>query len=219
MSKPREFASFGLEVAKANTSGNTLSGYASVFNYPIESGVRGFEQTTYLRPGAFKRTLQQNRDNIQVLFNHGMDPRYGGLPIGVVKELHEDSHGLWSEVELHGGPDNENIRAALASGALRAQSIQFEVVKEDYNDDRSERNIREVKLYEFGPVTFPANEAATASLHSVALPQPEAPVVETRDSTLDEARLTLVMRNTRQMESYDKQVEDFEKWLKEVTNA
>jgi HK97 family phage prohead protease len=148
-----------------STTGNMMKGYASVFNYPIESGR---DQTTFVKPGAFTKTLKENRSQIQVLVNHGMDPRFGLLPIGVPTVLHEDKKGLWAEVELHGGPDNDNIKAALSSGALRAQSIQFEVMQESFNDDRTERNIEQVRLYEFGPVTFPANEAATASLHSMA---------------------------------------------------
>ena len=101
-----------------------LEGYASAFNYPIDSGSRSRPQTTFVRPGAFARTLKNNRNMIQVMFNHGHDPRYGELPIGTIKELEEDSYGLRASVELHDGPDNENIRAALASGALRAMSIR-----------------------------------------------------------------------------------------------
>ena len=152
---------------------------------------------------------------IQVMFNHGHDPRYGELPIGTIKELEEDSYGLRASVELHDGPDNENIRAALASGALRAMSIQFETMQEDFNDDQTERNIREVKLWEFGPVSFPANEGAVATLHSLAAlaydldeqrDQPESPAVETRDSTLDEARLTWLTTASRRLELEDKEL-------------
>lgn len=166
--RERLVADIPRELAQVQTKGNTLSGYASVFNHPIDSGNSVFSQTTFVRPGAFTRTLKNNRDQIQVLFNHGHDPRYGELPIGTVKRLEEDSKGLAAEVELHDGPDNENIRAALGSGALRAMSIQFETISEAYNDDRSERYLQELKLWEFGPVTFPANQAATASLHSIA---------------------------------------------------
>jgi HK97 family phage prohead protease len=162
--REREFASFPLELAQVNTKGRVMEGYASVFNYPIESGR---DQKTFVKPGAFTKTLKENRSSIQVLFNHGMDPRYGLLPIGKAEVMQEDKTGLWTEVELHDGPDNENIKAALASGSLRAQSIQFESMQESFNDERTERYIEQVRLYEFGPVTFPANEAATATLHSM----------------------------------------------------
>jgi HK97 family phage prohead protease len=155
------------ELASVETHGRMLEGYASAFNYPIESQERGQPQTTFVRPGAFTKTLQENRERIQVLFNHGHDPRYGELPIGTIRDLHEDSRGLKASVELHDGPDNENIRAALASGALRAMSIQFETMQESFNEDRSERYLEQLALWEFGPVTFPANAGAVATLHSL----------------------------------------------------
>jgi HK97 family phage prohead protease len=166
--RERFVADIPRELAQVETKGRMLEGYASVFDYPIDSGTQRSPQTTFVRPGAFTRTLKNNRDQIQVMFNHGHDPRYGELPIGTIKELHEDSRGLRASVELHDGPDNENIRSALASGALRAMSIQFETIQEDFSDDHTIRNLRELKLWEFGPVAFPANAAATASLHSLA---------------------------------------------------
>src|SRR6266540_1003752 len=155
--RERFVADIPTELAQVEAKGRMLEGYASVFDHPIESGSSRHPQTTYVRPGAFARTLKNNRDQIQVLFNHGHDPRYGELPIGTIKHLAEDSRGLKAKVELHDGPDNENIRSALASGALRAMSIQFETIQEDFNDDRSERYLQQLNLWEFGPVTFPAN--------------------------------------------------------------
>jgi HK97 family phage prohead protease len=165
--RERFVADIPRELAQVETKGRMLEGYASVFNYPIDSGTPRNPQTTFVKPGAFTRTLAKDRERIQVLFNHGHDPRYGELPIGTIKDLHEDGRGLKAKVELHDGPDNENIRAALASGALRAMSIQFETAQEEFNADRTERYLQQINLWEFGPVTFPANAAATASLHSL----------------------------------------------------
>ena len=173
----REYASFGMELARGQTKGNTLVGYASVKHFPIETLETLLSGTiTYIRDGAFTKTLKDNAPKepggpwgeIQSLFNHGRDPRYGELPIGRIVEMREDAHGLYTEVELHDGPDNENIKAALRSGALRSMSIAFEAVKDSYSDDRSTRDITEIRLFEFGPVTFPANAAATAALHSMS---------------------------------------------------
>lgn len=214
--RERLLADIPAEIASAKTSGNLMSGYASVFNYPIDSGVPSHPQTTYVMPGAFTKTLNENRDMIQVLFNHGMDPRYGQLPIGRVQDIKQDRHGLFTQVELHDGPDNENIRAALAQGALRAMSIQFEVMQQDYSDDRSERYLQQLKLWEFGPVTFPANEAATAQLHSANLwtPNSEAEASEQgdRETTSPDADritllLTLAARIDANRESLEKQEE------------
>ena len=161
----REFASFGKELARVEAKGRTLTGYASVFNHPIDSGAFGHKQTTFVRPGAFTQTLKQNRDQIQVLVNHGMDPRWGLSPVATVRNIDQDAHGLKVEADIIDHPEFDPIVASLKAGALRAMSIQFETIKEDFNDERTERNLRELKLWEFGPVTFPANAAAVASLH------------------------------------------------------
>ncbi len=166
--RERLIANLPRELAQVETKGRMLEGYASAFNYPIDSGTLGHPQTTFVKPGAFTRTLVKDRERIQVLFNHGHDLRYGELPIGTIRDLHEDNRGLKAQVELHDGPDNENIRAALASGALRAMSIQFETAQESFNEDRSERYLEQLNLWEFGPVTFPANAGAVATLHSLA---------------------------------------------------
>jgi HK97 family phage prohead protease len=221
--RERLVADIPRELAQVETRGRMLEGYASVFDWPIESGTPSRPQTTFVRQGAFTRTLNNNMDQIQVMFNHGHDPRYGELPIGTVKDLREDHRGLKASVELHDGPDNENIRAALASGALRAMSIQFETINEDFNDDHTERNLRELKLWEFGPVAFPANTAAVASLHSLAAyavdlesvtananskeHQPEAPGSEARESTLDLARLTWLKEIRARYELQEKELE------------
>ena len=94
--RPREFASFGLEVARVETAGTRLTGYASVFNFPIDESAGRFKRTTFVRPGAFTKTLKENGDQVQVLFNHGLDQRYGQLPIGRTVDLHEDKTGLWA---------------------------------------------------------------------------------------------------------------------------
>jgi phage head maturation protease len=84
-------------------------------------------------------------------------------------------------------------------------SIQFETVKESFNEERTERNLEEVALWEFGPVTFPANAAATASLHSLNefTNQAESLEDESRESTLDVSRLTWVRNASRKLEEYD----------------
>lgn len=168
--RQREYASFGTELAQATVSGRTLEGYGSVTDYPIDTSLYGTKQTTYVRKGAFKKTIAERFDQIQLLYNHGQDPAFGFLPIGRINELKEDDHGLYVKGELHDAPAVQNVKAALASGALRAMSIQFETTQESYNDDRSERYIEQLKLYEVGPVTFPANEAAFATLHSAPFP-------------------------------------------------
>jgi len=168
--REREFASFPVEIAQVGTKGRTLTGYASAFDYPIDSGTHSHPQTTFVRPGAFTKTLKENRGEFQVLVNHGMDPRWGMSPVAVIDDIHQDKVGLKLAASIIDDPFFDPLVASFKAGAYRALSIQFEDMTapdERFNEDRTERNIREVRLYEAGPVTFPANEGAVATLHSL----------------------------------------------------
>src|SRR6266540_2015070 len=164
MKKPRlETMAIPMEWANAETGdGRTLKGYASVFNVPIESG----EQTTFVKPGAFTKTLKENRDQIKVLFNHGRDPSIGEKPLGTILDLRQDKRGLYAEVRISDTSYGRDVIELFRDGALKAMSIQFEPTQESHNDDFSERYLDQVRLYEFGPVTFPANSEALVSLHA-----------------------------------------------------
>jgi HK97 family phage prohead protease len=182
-----EYASVQREFAQAQMQGRTLIGYASVFDYPIEAGHSSHPQTHFVKPGAFNRTLEKH-PTPQVLLNHGQDPVVGQKPLGVPEVIRVDSHGLYVEVPLDKTSYNEDILVSLRSGALSAMSIMFKTEQDSYNDDRTERYIEQVRLFEFGPVTFPANQAAVASLHSLtdfAPTQAEEPSDEGQSALLE----------------------------------
>jgi len=148
--------------------GTTLTGYAALFDTPtvIDSWEGRFEER--IMPGAFSKTLAERGDQIKVLFNHGFDPMIGDKPLGKPSVMREDSKGLYVEVPLDDTSYNRDLMALLRSGALDGQSFRFSVPagKDDweYGGDIDRRQIREAKLFEFGPVTFPAYEATSAGL-------------------------------------------------------
>lgn len=146
----------------------TLEGYAAVFNNDtlIDSWEGTFNER--IAPGAFTKTLQDRGDKIKVLFNHGFDPSIGDKPLGKPRAMEERSRGLWVEVPLDDTSYNRDLVASLRSGALDGMSFRFSVVREEIDDsaDIPLRTLREVKLYEFGPVTFPAYEATTAGVRA-----------------------------------------------------
>jgi HK97 family phage prohead protease len=157
---------------RADSDGNgTLFGYAAVFDVwtEIDSWEGKFKER--LAPGTFKKTLRERRDKIKVLFNHGMDPQIGNKPLGKPKVMREDDKGLYVEVPLDDTTYNRDIKALLDSGALDGMSFRMSVVDEvwEYPEKGDpERTIRAVKLYEFGPVTFPAYEATQAGVRAHA---------------------------------------------------
>lgn len=160
----------------ASDDGNTLVGYAAVFNEWTEIDSWEGRFLERLVPGAFARTLQ-HRGAPKILFNHGMDPQIGDKPLGKGTAV-EDERGLLLTVPLDDTSYNRDLKALIASGAIDGQSFRFSVPKggdrwdddppaSDHNPDRlPERTLVEVACPEAGPVTFPAYEATTAGIRS-----------------------------------------------------
>jgi HK97 family phage prohead protease len=128
--------------------------------------------------GAFRRTLRERGDQVKVLFDHGEDPSIGSKPLGRIAVLEERNNGLFYEVELSSTSYNRDLAALLEDGLLRA-SFRFRLVHEQldrepprsrHNPERiPERTLKDVDLFELGPVTFPAYQDATAGLRSGAI--------------------------------------------------
>jgi len=157
----------------------TLHGHFAVFNQWTE--IKSIWEGNFLEriaPGTFKKTFQENRDKIRVLFQHGRDPQIGDKPLGAIEELKEDRKGAAYEVPMLDTAYNREIIPGLKAG-LYGASFRFRVLKEDFDhepgqsdhnpDGLPERTIREADVSEFGPVTFPAYTGATAGVRSVSM--------------------------------------------------
>lgn len=144
--------------------GNTLVGYAAVFDTPTEihSWEGDFVET--LARGAFKRTLAQRAGQIRSQFDHGMSEYT--LPIGVPTVLREDDHGLYVGVELDQDPWVQETLKPKLGRSINGMSFRFSVTDDEWSDSGDQRTIRSVKLSEVGPVTFPAYEATTVGVRS-----------------------------------------------------
>lgn len=131
-----------------------------------------------IAPGAFSKTFKERRSAIRLLFQHGRDPQIGDKPLGTFRELREDDDGAYYEAELFDTSYNADLEPGLRAGAYGA-SFAFSVVREDFDrepgesddnpDGIPERTIREAKVFEGGPVTFPAYDGATAGVRCVSL--------------------------------------------------
>jgi HK97 family phage prohead protease len=166
-----------LELRYAEDEGMpTLAGHFAVFDQWTEISST-FEGTFLerLAPGAFKKTFAENRSKMRVLFQHGRDPQIGEKILGAISELREDDRGAYYEVPLFDTSYNRELLPALRSNAY-GSSFRFKVMQEqiDERPERSEHNpdaltertIVEAKVFEFGPVTFPAYEGTTTGLRS-----------------------------------------------------
>lgn len=158
--------------ADSKDDGNTLFGYAAVFEQDTE--INSYWEGNFrerIERGAFAKTLKERGDKVKVLFNHGFDPSIGDKPLGKASVQREDDTGLYVEVPLADTSYNRDIKELLNSGALDGMSFRFSVTKEEWDEEPDDgglptRTIKEVKLFEYGPVTFPAYEATSAGVRS-----------------------------------------------------
>jgi HK97 family phage major capsid protein/HK97 family phage prohead protease len=152
-----------------------MTGHFSVFGEwsRIDSAWEGTFMER-IAPGAFTKAFQERTP--KVLFQHGKDPQVGDKPLGTVRSLQEDGRGAAYEVELLDTSYVRDLIPGLEAG-LYGASFRFSVVKEDWDqkpkrsahnpDGLPERTIREARVPEFGPVTFPAYAGATAGVRSM----------------------------------------------------
>jgi len=157
--------------AKDEGDGRTLFGYAAMFNEDTEIHSWEGDFIERIAPGAFRKTLKESRDQVKILFNHGMDPQIGDKPLGRASMLKEDKTGLYMEVPLSRTSYNEDLIALLGDGALDGMSFRFSVVKDTWEEPAKRnglpiRTLNEVRLMEAGVVTFPAYSATTAGVRS-----------------------------------------------------
>lgn len=155
-----------------DSDGSTLVGYAAVFDSPTDIDSWEGRFIERIKPGAFARTIGPNRaaadGPVRVLFNHGMDPSIGMKPLGTPIVLRENKRGLYTETRLASTSYNDDLKALLRDGSLSGMSFTFDVLDDTWEEDgeRRLRTINEVRLYEFGPVTWPAYTDTTAGIRS-----------------------------------------------------
>jgi uncharacterized protein len=180
-----------------NGDGLTIEGLATPFN--VRTVIRSWEGTfeEQFRNGAFKRTL--NAGKVKMQFDHGQHPLVGSIPIGAFSSGYpkESDAGLEIMGRLNDNWLIEPVRDAIKSKGIDGMSIRFSVVREEwttatgvpitdmdvvYNliwkvpeEGMLIRTITEAKLFEAGPVVFPAYETTTVGVRSLDLTDLSAP--------------------------------------------
>ena len=153
--------------SRASDDGFTLEGYAAVFDTPtrIDSWEGTFDES--ISRGAFAKTLEVRKPVVQ--FDHGHDIATGSVPIAAIESIREDKHGLFVRARMFDNPRVEPIRQAIAGGAIDGMSFRFRVIREEWDEsgDTPARSIRELELFELGPVVFPAYESTSVGVRSL----------------------------------------------------
>lgn len=150
------------ENVRANAEGQGFSGHASTF-WAVDS------YWTAMAKGAFRKTIQERGDKILVMWDH--DP---SRLVGRATDLKEDKDGLYFNARISDTQHGRDLMTLLRDEVPLGVSFSFNTVKsrsatdDDPLDFSQFPNVKrdqvevitEVKLYELGPVAYPANELA-----------------------------------------------------------
>lgn len=173
-------------ITKANGDTGVVDAFVSIMGN-VDS------YTDIIHMGAFSKTIaERGAANIRVLDSHswfsvrdvlgtciGIEERpRRDLPKEIQERFPDAQGGLWTSTQfMMDDPDSVAAFRRIKSGAINQYSIGFQIVKADYSeinigtDDEPKmlevRNIREIKLFEYSPVIFAANEA-TATVQAKA---------------------------------------------------
>lgn len=170
--------------ADGDPDGTTLFGHFAVYDqwYEINSWIEGNFVERFAE-GSFRKTMKENRSGLVVAFDHGYDPTIADKPLGPIEDLRETSDGPYYEVPLYDTDYNRDFVLPVLQGRTLdgrrfgsglGASHRFRVVKDEWvmepkrsehnPDGLPERTIREARLFEFGPVVYPANPGASAGV-------------------------------------------------------
>lgn len=169
--KSAERKSSSIEIKDVDVARGLIVGVPSVFGVVDDGGDR-------VQPGAFAKTLGDRAANMATIklgYQHDLDYPFGvsltgqevgreGLPSSIRDAYPEATGGL----EMVGKvmPMNDRNRERLeyvASGVVTGSSFAYDVMDADFGTDDHGGSVRELKalrLHEWGPVTIGMNAAA-----------------------------------------------------------
>ncbi|MBI6630426.1 HK97 family phage prohead protease [Pontibaca salina] len=139
-----KFAGFGAKLSLSD--GAVIAGYASLFGQADQGG-DVVQQGAY---GISLKALAARGQSVKMLWQH--DP---ARPIGVWDEVREDGRGLWVKGRiLEATQAGREAIALVAAGAIDGLSIGYRTQRASKND-RGQRLLSELELWEVSLVTFP----------------------------------------------------------------
>jgi uncharacterized protein len=172
---PRNDLIRGLTPMRAEDDGNVMVGYPIVFNQWTEIDSWEGHFLERVLPSGPVKAMKEGRQRVQ--YNHGMHPVVGSSGLGTPRVMKRDAMGVYTETPLSDTSYNRDIiKPLLADGTLDGMSFRFSVIEDRWRQPKEpadhnpkmlpERSLVEFKWHEFGPVDWPAYEAATAGIRS-----------------------------------------------------
>ena len=179
---------------RAQVHGNTLVGYAAVYNR--RAPIRGAWEA--IAPGAFDEVLRRGAD-VCALVDHDPSKLLGRTASGTLR-LRSDTRGLAFEVELPDTSYAHDVRALVARGDLRGASFGFLPGADTLSVASDGRHLRThtsvARLVDVSVVTMPAYEDTSVGF------APARPLaVVGRSAQLDNrTQMLLIRHRVRQRE-------------------
>jgi HK97 family phage prohead protease len=160
------------------TGPGTLEGLGAVYYDPADAGTEyclweypGERCVERLMPGCFDRACRE--DDVRALYNHEPASLLGRSASGTCR-LTLDAKGLRYSIDLPDTHLGREVAELVRRGDLSGSSFAFTSDDSSYRVIRTEadnsliiiREVRSVRLYDVGPVTYPAYAATTTGLRS-----------------------------------------------------
>jgi hypothetical protein len=173
----RNFTIENLVIEEREDSRRHLVGHAAVFDEEFNTGwmIESIER------GAFKKSIK--KDDVRALWNHNSDYVLGRNKAGTLT-LREDDKGLLVDISP---PDTQwarDLSISIERGDVSQMSFGFEAVDVEWmrgeKDQPDRRILRQVRLWDVSPVTFPAYQDTDIAVRSheewrKASPSPDDP--------------------------------------------
>lgn len=148
---------------RADTEARKLEGYAAVFNEYSENLGGYFE---IIESNAFDDVMS---DDVRCVLNHDPNIVLGRTGAGTLT-LSTDSKGLKFVCQLPDTQQARDLMELVNRGDINQCSFKFSIKEDDWVDEEDRgwvRTIKKVrKLYDVGPVTFPAYSTTDVSVRS-----------------------------------------------------
>ena len=159
-SKPEHEFSGRLKAYKASGGGVVIEGFANAATVDRAKEL--------IDPDAFTKNkgLDNFMKNPVMLFDHGMDPNVGSIPIGKFTEVSATENGLFVKGKLSQAKDPpiSTIRTLVSEGILRSFSVGFNPEEVDQPDEKGVSVIKSAELFEVSVVGIPMNQDSLFSV-------------------------------------------------------
>jgi len=142
-----EFKSYPSEF-KVDEEGRIVEAYVSIFGNVDEGQDRA-------NRGMFEKTLAESFEDIRFCWQHDWF-----WPIGVPRVVEEDSSGLFTRSYISRTSRGNDALVLLHDGAVKEMSIGYNTVKALTDEETGIRDLIEVHLMDYSPVTWGMNRLA-----------------------------------------------------------